>query len=86
MASVTMLPGSAWAWPSLREASVSRGASEVTVAGADDAILLCSSESDCTIEALVGGSYISVYLSVDQGRSGAGVLATTAAEFVIARL
>ena len=86
MASVSMLPGSAWAWPSLRETSVNRGASAVTVAGADDAILLCQTDSDCTLEALVRGSYVSVYLSLDQGRSGADSLAVTAAEFVIARL
>jgi len=86
MASVSMLPGAEWAWPSLREAYVSRGGTAVTVAGANDAILTCSSGDDCTIDALVQGSYVSVYLSVDQSRGGASAFAVTAAEFVIARL
>jgi hypothetical protein len=86
MASVLMLPGAEWAWASLREAFVARGAVEVDIVGADDATLLCSGGDDCTIEALVRGSYVSVYLSVDQSRGGASALAVTAAEFVIARL
>lgn len=86
MASVTMLPGAEWAWPSLHESYLSRGGVDMAVAGADQATLSCSSDDDCTIDALVRGSYISVYLSVDQNRGGAAALAVTAAEFVIARL
>lgn len=86
MASVMMLPGAEWAWPSLREAYLSQGATAIVVAGADDATITCYNDDDCTINALVDGSYVSVYLSVDQYRGGAAAIAVTAAEFVIARL
>jgi hypothetical protein len=48
--------------------------------------MLCFDDDNCTIEALVDGSYIGVYLSMDQYRGGAAAQAITAAEFAIARL
>jgi len=86
MASVSILPGAEWAWASLRETDISRGGNPVTVAGADDATLNCPSADDCTLHALVQGSYVNVYLSVEQYRGGAEALAVTAAEFAISRL
>lgn len=86
MVTVGILPGAEWAWERLRESSVDRGATELSVLGAEAALLRCSSDDDCTVEALVDGSYLSVYVGVDTGRGDAATRAETAAEFAISRL
>lgn len=84
--SVLILPGSEWAWAALREAFIDRGAAPVEIAGADDATMLCFDGDNCSVEALVGGSYVNVTMSMDQDRGGAAALAVTAMEFAISRL
>lgn len=84
--SVSILPGGGWAWPSLRESYEDRGATEIDIVGADEAMIYCFDNDNCTIDALVDGSYFGVNMSLDQGRGGAQALAVAAAQFAIARL
>lgn len=74
---IEMIPGAAWAWPDLvADALAKNPAAEISVAGAEAAVLVCWDANECTAQALVRGSYVAANASNEQrntadARSGA---------------
>lgn len=61
---VEMIQGGGWAWPELIGPTAGyEPKAEIDVPGADIAVIACSGEYDCVVQALVRGSYIEVTAS-----------------------
>ncbi|GAA3864598.1 hypothetical protein GCM10022381_05560 [Leifsonia kafniensis] len=85
---IEMIPGAGWAWPELLEIALATDAdAQVTVPGADAAVVVCRSVDDCTVQALVGGSYLSIDAWNEEGNTAdARAGALKAAELAISTL
>jgi hypothetical protein len=85
---VEIIPGGGWVWPSLSKDSLMlEGAAQVTIAGADAALVYCFDETDCTVEALVKHSYLKLNLYFDSVADGnARSTAIFAMEYLLRQL
>lgn len=85
---IEMIPGAGWAWPELRESALAQDAdAQIAIAGADDAVVVCWDVDECTVQALVRGSYVAADASNQQGNSAdARAGAIRALELAIAAL
>lgn len=85
---IEFIPGAAWAWPELFALATTENAdAEIAIQGADAAVITCSSEDNCTVQALVRGSYLAAVASNEQGNTAdARAGAVRALELAIAAL
>lgn len=86
---VQMIPGAGWAWDEARDFRLANDEKVelVDAEGADEAVISCSSEVNCTLAALVDGSYLEVVMSFDDDSDrSASEAAVEALEFAIDRL